>query len=163
LRVSGDDSGDAVGDGVFRLKELALSAIEGDLEPRTLPFLTEKKAGDDPGGGAVVPGVAIAPGARLESFSKAFILCEIPDPRLTFFAIGLAGCWLMRFRYAAEADIDRVGSIFVGGLRCGDSTLSFRIGLEKALEKRLRSFPVFLGLGNTGLIGDFETEIGWAS
>lgn len=85
LEVSGEDSRETEGEGGFRVSELALSAIDGDLEgARTLPFLTEKKAGDDPGVGPVVP----AGGLELDNFSKALILCEIPDPRLTVLAIG---------------------------------------------------------------------------
>ena len=101
LNVSGDDSRDTDGDGVavFRVREFALSAIEGDLEAaRTVPFRTEKNAGDAPLEGAAVPGVAVAPGVLAESFSRALILDEMPDPRLTFFARGFAGCWLIRFR-----------------------------------------------------------------
>ena len=88
LMVSGDDSGEF--DGEFLVNEFALSAIDGDL-PRTLPFRTEKKAGDDPGGGPVVP-VGVAAGAKLCNFSSALILCEMPEPRLTFLARGLLGC-----------------------------------------------------------------------
>ena len=88
LMVSGDDSGEFEGE--FLVNEFARSAMDGDL-PRTVPLRTEKKAGDEPGGGPVVP-VGVAPGARLCSFSRALILCEIPDPRLTFLANGLLGC-----------------------------------------------------------------------
>ena len=113
LKVSGEDSREAEGEGLFRFREFALSAIDGDLEPRTLPFRTAKNEGDAPGVGPV-EGVGIA-GPDPCNFSSAFILWEIPDPRLIFFAIGVVGRWLIRFRYAAEADTDRVGSL-AGGL-----------------------------------------------
>lgn len=87
LEVSGDDSRDMDAEDGFRVSELARSAIEGDLA-RPLPFLaTEKKAADTPDVGPVVP----AGGDELDNFSKALILCEIPDPRLTVLAMGLAG------------------------------------------------------------------------
>jgi hypothetical protein len=87
---------------------LARSAIDGDLDGlRILDFLTEKNAVEARELGAVLGGVA--PGARLENFSRALILCEIPDPRLTFLGVGLACCWAMRSRYAAEADTDLGG------------------------------------------------------
>lgn len=95
LEVSGDESRDTEGEGGFRVRELALSAIDGDLEgARTLAFLTEKNAGDAPGAGPVVP----AGGVELDNFSKALILCDIPDPRLTVLAIGFADSWLIRLR-----------------------------------------------------------------
>jgi hypothetical protein len=71
LNASGDESGDSLGDGLLRFNEFALSAIDGDLDARTL-FRTEKNAGEEEG--AVVPGVSVAPGAKLDNFSKAFIL-----------------------------------------------------------------------------------------
>ena len=75
LKVSGEESRDMEGEGVFRVNESALSAMEGDLEaPRTLPLRTEKNAGDVPGGGPVVPGAEVVPGPRLDSFSSALIL-----------------------------------------------------------------------------------------
>ncbi len=89
LKVSGEDSRDTDGE-VSRVNELARSAMDGDLEaPRTLPFLTEKNAVDAPDVGPVVLGVVFAPAP---SFSNALILWEIPDPRLAFFASGLAAC-----------------------------------------------------------------------
>jgi hypothetical protein len=66
---------------------------------------------------------------------------------------------------AAAADTDLVefcvGCIAVGGVsKSFESELSFRKGEENARENR----PCcLLGLGNTGLIGDLETEIGLAS
>ena len=96
LKVSGEESRDAEGEGPFLFREFALSAIDGDLEPRTLPFRTAKNAADAAGVGPV-EGVGIA-GPEPCNFSSAFILCEIPDPRLIFFAIGVDGCWLIRFR-----------------------------------------------------------------
>lgn len=105
-----------MGDGVLRLIELARSAIEGDLDsPRVLLLPTAKNAGE---GRGVLEGAlaALFPvGPLLESFSNALILCEIPEPRLTFFAIGRDGCWLMRLRYAAEVDTDLVASVWVDG------------------------------------------------
>ena len=75
LKVSGEESRDTEGEGVFRVNESALSAMEGDLEAaRTLPLRTEKNAGDVPGGGPVVPGAGVVPGLRLDSFSSALIL-----------------------------------------------------------------------------------------
>lgn len=96
--VSGDDSRDTEGEGlgVFRVRELARSAMEGDLEAaRTLPLRTEKNAGEAPVG-AVVPGEV--PGALADSFSRALMRWEIPDPRLTFFARGFADSELIRFK-----------------------------------------------------------------
>lgn len=86
--VSGDESPEMEGEVWFRVRELARSAMDGDLEgARTLPFRTEKNAGDAPGVGPVVP----AGGVELDSFSKALILCDIPDPRLTDLAMGFDG------------------------------------------------------------------------
>lgn len=82
LNVSGEDSREALGEGLFRFSEFALSAIDGDFVSRTLPVRTAKKAGD---GRLAVPGTIGAVGARLDNFSRAFIRCEIPDPTLTFF------------------------------------------------------------------------------
>jgi hypothetical protein len=70
LRVSGEDSRDKFGDGLLRFKELALSAIDGDLESRTLPGLTAKNAGDAIG---AVAGAPVVLGEALENFSSAFI------------------------------------------------------------------------------------------
>ena len=74
LKASGEEFGEFEGDGVVLFKEFARSAIDGDLEPRTLPFLTEKKAGEGPGVGPVDVEVGVAPGATLDSFSSALIL-----------------------------------------------------------------------------------------
>ncbi len=90
FKVSGEESRDTEGEGVFRVKESALSAIDGDLEGvRTLPLRTEKND-VDAGGGAVDPEAGVAAGVELDSFSKALILWDMPEPRLTFLAIGLA-------------------------------------------------------------------------
>ena len=91
--VSGEDSREIDGEASPRVNEFARSAIEGDLEgPRTLPFLTEKKAVEAPGVDPVVLGGVAAPAP---SFSKALILCEMPDPKLAFFASGRADCLLI--------------------------------------------------------------------
>lgn len=72
LRVSGEDSREIDGEASPRVKELALSAIDGDLEgPRILPFLTEKNEVEAPGVGPVVLGGVLAPAP---SFSNALIL-----------------------------------------------------------------------------------------
>lgn len=73
---------------LFRVSELALSIMEGAFELRTLPFRTEKKVEEVP---EEVEG-GVSAGAALESFSSALILCEMPDPRLTFFTMGLLAC-----------------------------------------------------------------------
>jgi hypothetical protein len=72
---------------------------------------------------------------------------------------------LARFKNAAEANADRDESAF--GV-CVESIFalneSFRRGFEKAREKRLPSFGVFVvSLEKIGLIGDLETDIGFAS
>jgi hypothetical protein len=109
LSLSFEVSGDDEGDGVCRVNESARSATDGDLEElRVLAFRTEKKAVEAPEFGAIVP-TGVAFGAELESFSRALILCDIPDPRLTFLGTGLGACWLMRFRKAAPALTDPVG------------------------------------------------------
>lgn len=69
LKASGDDSRDIEGEGVFRVRDSARSAIEGDFRPPA--FRTEKKEGDETGGPVGVP---VAAGAALESFSNALIL-----------------------------------------------------------------------------------------
>jgi len=84
LNASGEDSREALGEGLFLFNEFALSAIDGDFVSRMLPARTAKKAGD---GRGAAPGVKGAVGARLDNFSRAFIRCEIPEPTLTFFAI----------------------------------------------------------------------------
>lgn len=106
LKVSGVDSrdADADGDGVFPVSELARSAIEGDLvEPRTLFFLPTEKNAELAGVGLAF---AVGSGDKVENFSSALILCEIPEPRLTFLAVGLLGSELIRFKYAEDADTD---------------------------------------------------------
>jgi hypothetical protein len=91
LNVSGEASRDTSvevpGEGVFLFNEFARSAMDGEV-PRTLPFRTEKKAGAAPGEGPV-GGVAAAPGV-VENFSSAFILWDIPEPRLTFLTTGFS-------------------------------------------------------------------------
>jgi hypothetical protein len=90
LRVSGEDSREIDGEASPRVRELALSAMDGDLEgARTLAFLTEKKEVDAVGVGPMVLGGVLAPAP---SFSNAFIRWEIPEPRLTFFASGWVDC-----------------------------------------------------------------------
>lgn len=95
LTVSGDESRESVGEGVFRVSELVLSAIDGVLDggPRTLFALrTEKKVGDAfdrvppaAGGEAALP-------AELETLSRALIRCEMLEPTWGFFARGSACC-----------------------------------------------------------------------
>lgn len=139
LLTSGDESREIEGGVVFRLRELALSATEGDEFSRTLlAFRIEKND-------AVMPGVAtaagggVAPGAVLDSFSKALILCDIPEPRLTFLATGLDSCWFILLRYAAEAETDLFSSGFEDFENPSnlESLLSFRIGFENVRENRL--------------------------
>lgn len=147
------------------MNEFVRSATDGDFDVlRALVLRTEKNAVDATEFGAVVP-VAVAFGVKLESFSKALILCEIPDPRLTFFGIGLGACWLMRFKYAAPAETDLGASLrgfdTLGISSILESEASFG-GFEKAREN-LPFSTCLIGLGKTGLMGDFETEIGFAS
>ena len=93
LRASGDDSGETVGDVFFRVKDSLLSTMEGDFEPaRLCDCPTEKNAGETPGEGPAVPGGADELEAVLESFSRALILWEIPEPRFTFLTTGNVVC-----------------------------------------------------------------------
>merc|ERR1711969_257071 len=48
-----------------------------------------------------------------------------------------------------------------GGSKVSD--FSFRKGVENTRENLLCSPCLFFGLGKTGLTGDLETDIGWAS
>jgi hypothetical protein len=102
--ISGEPSLEAVGDGVFRLKELARSTTDATEEldaSLMLALRTEKNDVD------VAPGVVTDPGGGdpvLDSFSKALILWEIPDPTLTFLTTGLSCCWFILFKKAAPAD-----------------------------------------------------------
>ena len=92
LETSGDDSREAEGGGVFRLIEFARSATEGELlDSRTLPLRMEKNDVAEPEVVTAALGV-VAAGLALDNFSKALIRCEMPDPRLTFFATGLDSC-----------------------------------------------------------------------
>lgn len=99
LYCSGEESRDIDGDGDCLVRELALSAIDGDLEPPALcDFRTAKKVGVVPTAGPALCGATGVP-VVLDSFSKALILCEIPDPTFTFLMTGDDdGCWLMRLR-----------------------------------------------------------------
>jgi hypothetical protein len=73
----------------FLVSDSLLSTIEGDFEPARLrDFPTAKNAGEEPGVGPVVPRGGAGPEDELESFSRAFILCEMPDPRFTFLTTG---------------------------------------------------------------------------
>lgn len=165
VNASGEDSRDASvkspGEGVFLFKEFVRSAMDGEV-PRPLLFRTEKKAGAAPGGGPVV-GAAAAPGVVV-AFSKAFILWEIPEPRLTFLITGLSASWLILFKNAADADTAREVSNF-GGTPSNEESSFLPVGFDTTRETLLRQLSLFLGLvvGNTGVIGDFETEIGCAS
>jgi len=98
FRFSGDPSRDGGAGEIVLVNEFARSITDGDLEvPRIDPLPTEKKAVDF-GAVVVVLWLAVASTEALESFSRALILCDIPEPRLTFLATGLACCWLIRFR-----------------------------------------------------------------
>jgi len=166
LNVSGeasrDTSGEAAGEGVFLFNELALSAMDGEV-PRTLPFRTEKKAGAAPGEGPGV-GVAVDPGV-VENFSSAFILWDIPDPRLTFLTTGFSASWLTLFKKAADADTEREVSNFGGTPNNAELESCLPVGFDTTRETLLRQLSLFLGLvvGNTGVMGDFDTEMGCAS
>lgn len=104
---SGDDSPPLIEaeDGGLLVKELALSAMDCAEEP--LVFLpTPKNVGEGPVETAE-PGwlIAPAPPPVVDSFSRAFILCAIPPPKLTFFTSGVGCGWLERLSHEAEADL----------------------------------------------------------
>ena len=74
LNCSGEDSREIDGEGDALVKELALSAIDGDLEPPALcDFRTAKNVGAAPTAGPVPCGATGVP-VVLDSFSKALIL-----------------------------------------------------------------------------------------
>jgi len=77
----------------FLVNDSLLSTMEGDFEPARLRGCpTEKNAGETPGEGPVVPRGGDGLAAELESFSRAFILWEIPEPRFTFLTTGKVVC-----------------------------------------------------------------------
>ena len=71
LRASGDDSRDIDGEGVFRVRDSALSIMDGDFDPRLPGFRTEKNEVEDPGAGPVPPDGRLG---LPDSFSRALIL-----------------------------------------------------------------------------------------
>ena len=155
--LAGEPSLEVVGEGVLREKEFARSATETKDAvdgSRTLALRTEKKEAD---GVVAVLDAELGGEVVVDSFSSALMRCEmLPTPIVTFLAAGLS-CWLILFKKAAPAETVRF-SDFGDGMRFG-VLFSCRSGFEKMRENLF----VFSGLGKTGLIGDFDTDIGFAS
>ncbi|KAK5631950.1 hypothetical protein RRF57_007664 [Xylaria bambusicola] len=158
LGASGVVSRERSGVGGWRVSELARSMTEGDFDDSlVLCFRTVKKVEDG------VTGLGRSSFELPDSASKALIRCEMLDPTLPFFdcMLALDGLRVRLFRYAAPLEETLLGALpwdMSTGMRSEP-----RIGLD-AERGRCAFFLVgLLEVGKTGVIGDLETSIDFAS
>lgn len=158
LGASGVGSRERSGVGGWRVTELARSATEGDFDGSlVLCFRTVKKVEDG------VVGLGRSSFGLPDSASKALMRCEMLDPTLPFFdwILALDGLRVRLFKNVAPFDDTLLGMLpwdMSTGMRSDP-----RIGLDAARGKRGSFLGGLPGLGKTGVMGDLETSIGFAS